>query len=90
LASWLIEAGAKAIPGIQFPYTPNGFRHGGAHVYQDMPVPTLTFTQNWETDLNPHFHTPNDFAEGLNFQTLTKSCKFILAGAMAWAYDIVR
>ena len=90
LARWMRDVGKRNVTGMDFVPTENDFNQGDGSAYWELGVPTLVFTQNWETDMNPNYHTISDFAETLNYQTLFKSYEFIASGVLAWAFDIVK
>ncbi|MBI2522279.1 MAG: M28 family peptidase [Bdellovibrio sp.] len=90
LARLFQEAGKRTVSGIQFEINANDFNQGNGAAYWDLDAPTLIFTQNMESDMNPNYHTADDFAETLNYQTLYKSYQFIATGVLAWAFDIVK
>ncbi|HAZ14827.1 MAG: hypothetical protein A2X86_22110 [Bdellovibrionales bacterium GWA2_49_15] len=90
LAQLFENAGKRTVSGITFEMNPNDFNQGNGSAYWEFDIPTLIFTQNMESDMNPNFHTVDDFAETLNYQTLYKSYQYIASGVLAWAFDIVK
>lgn len=49
--------------------------------FSQFDFPVLTFSQNWENDLNKERqHTPQDFVETLNINSFTRSFLHLLAG----------
>ena len=90
LGFWMRDVGKRSVPSMDFNPVENEFNQGDGSAYWEAGVPTLVFTQNWESDMNPNYHTISDFAETLNYQTLFKSYEFIASGVLAWAFDIMK
>ncbi|MEK6624054.1 MAG: M28 family peptidase, partial [Bdellovibrionota bacterium] len=90
LAHGFQQAGKRTVSDISFEIKANDFNQGNGAAYWDLDAPTLIFTQNMESDMNPNYHTVDDFAETLNYQTLYKSYQFIASGVLSWAFDIVK
>jgi hypothetical protein len=61
-----------------------------ASFFKTAGVPSVTFGQNREGDLNPRYMTSNDFAETLNINTYTNVFRYITSGVLAWNYDVVK
>jgi hypothetical protein len=69
--------------GVEFTPDPNGFNQGDHVKFWDKGIPSLVFSQNWETDFNHrNYQTPHDLPETVNAQTLE--------GVLTWlTYGIV-
>lgn len=68
---------------VRISFTPigNSFPHSGDLKLWDENLIGATFSQNWEEDFNKdRNHSPNDFVETLNFNTLYSSFRFIAGG----------
>jgi hypothetical protein len=90
LATPLMELGKKMYPIVDFELTPNGMNSSSHIRFWEAHIPSICFSENWETDFNPRFHTPNDFAETLNMNTFYSSFKYITSSLLALNYGIVK
>ena len=92
LAKFIIERGSKNYgslslslanhPSEGFPVSAQNLAEAG--------IPSVTLSQNRETDLNPRFMTSNDFVETLNIATYTNVFKYVSSMVLSWNYDIVK
>jgi len=89
-AKRFLQAGEKTSQGLSFEIMPNAFNSSNHIYFWQQDIPAMVLSQNWETDLNPRYHTPDDFAETLNTQTYYKAFQFIAGAAVSLSYDIVR
>lgn len=74
---------------VKFELSSNGFDSSDHINFWSEGYPALTFTQNWEDDLNPRYHTKNDFVETLNLKTWFASFQYISGAVLSWAFDIL-
>jgi hypothetical protein len=56
--------------------------------FWDLNLGVVQLSQDLENDLNPRFHTKNDFVETLNFTTFYKNYRFITGSLLAWCFDL--
>lgn len=86
----LNKMGKNMYPMIDFVPEANGMNSSSHIRFWEKGYPAVTFTQNWESDFNPRFHTPDDFVETINFQTFNNSFRFISSGVVAFLFAIVK
>ena len=55
----------------------NDFKSSDNFRFTDVGIPSVTFSQNWEDDLNPNYQTSNDFPETLNQRILYKAFQYL-------------
>ena len=76
-----LQKGKSIESRISFDPIGNSFPHTGDIRVWDDSLLGATLSQNWEEDFNKsRNHSPNDFAETLNFNTLYSSFRFIAGG----------
>ncbi len=75
---------------IEFKPEANGMNSSSHISFWEAGIPAICFSQNWESDFNPRFHTPNDFVETLNMNTYINAFRYITGAMLAWNYDIVK
>ena len=74
---------------VKFKLEPNGFNSSDHINFWGEGFPAITFSQNWETDLNPRYHSSDDFVETLNLKTWYASYQYITGAVLSWAFDIL-
>lgn len=73
---------------VNFEYLGNGIDSGDHFLFWEKGIPAIVISQNWETDYNSkRNHTPNDFPETLNYNTLTNVLKSLSQAILIWSYD---
>ena len=82
--------GKRLYSTIDFTPEANGMNSSSHISFWEAGIPALCFSQNWESDFNPRFHTPNDFVETLNMNTYTNAFRYITGSVLAWNYDVVK
>lgn len=90
LVTMLTNAGKKLYSTIDFKPEANSMNSSSHISFWEAGYPAVCFSQNWESDFNPRFHTPNDFVETLNINTYTSAFRYITGALIAWNYDIVK
>ena len=90
LTTMITDAGKRLYNSIEFKPEANGMNSSSHISFWEAGVPAVCLTQNWETDFNPRFHTPNDFVETLNMNTYSNAFRYITGSVLAWDYDIVK
>ena len=90
LATILNGAGKRMYSSIDFKPEANSMNSSSHLSFWNAGIPAVCFSQNWESDFNPRFHTPNDFVETLNMSTYVQVFRYITASLMAWNYDVVK
>ena len=91
LAAQLIGKGEKMGTKVSFQFRPNNFDQSDTFRFWEQGITAVTFSQNWEEDLNPKFYqTPQDTAETLNHETFYGSYKFIGGAVLSTLLDITR
>lgn len=90
LVNTLTTMGKKLYPTIDFRPEANSMNSSSHINFWEAGYSAVCFTQNWESDFNPRFHTPNDFVETLNINTYTNAFRYITGALIAWNYDIVK
>jgi len=90
LANTLIGAGKRMYNSIEFKPEANSMNSSSHLSFWNAGIPAVCFSENWESDFNPRFHTPNDFVETLNMNTYIQVFRYITASVMAWNYDVVK
>lgn len=81
--------GSQMTRKVKFELDPNGFDSSDHINFWAEGHAAVTFTQNWEDDLNPRYHTKNDFVETLNLKTWFASFQYISGAVLSWAFDIL-
>jgi hypothetical protein len=90
LVTMMTENGNRLYKTIDFKPEANGMNSSSQISFWEAGIPAICFSQNWESDFNPRFHTPNDFVETLNINTYTNAFRYITGSLLAWNYDIVK
>ncbi len=74
---------------VDFTPTQKDFQNGDNVSFQKLGIPSLVYTQNWESDFNANrIHTQSDFVASLNIKTLAHSTKSIAMAIASWALDL--
>lgn len=87
-ANSFLKSGSEITRAVKFTQEPNGFNMSDHINFWPLNIPVLALTQDWENDLNPRYHTKNDFFETINFSTLHANYKYITGAVVAWAREI--
>jgi hypothetical protein len=91
LVKKISAAGTLMTSKVTFEVKPIGFENSDNIRYQEVNIPAVTYSQNWEEDFNPKFfQTKQDTPETLNHETLYHSFQFIAGGVAATLLDIVK
>ncbi len=90
LAKIIMNIPNRKINTINFELTPNGFNSSDHINFWDKGIAAITFTQNWEEDLNPRYHTKNDFVETINKKTLYNAYRYIALGVISYVLKLER
>jgi hypothetical protein len=90
LVDTLTSMGKKLVSTIEFKPEANSMNSSSHINFWEAGYPAVCFSENWESDFNPRFHTPNDFVETLNINTYANAFKYITGALLAWNYDIVK
>lgn len=90
LATMISNSGKRLYSNIEFKPEANGMNSSSHISFWEAGIPAICLSQNWESDFNPRFHTPNDFVETLNMNTYTLAFRYITGSVLAWNYDIVK
>lgn len=85
----LNKIGSKMTTRVKFKLQDNGFNSSDHINFWGEGFPAVTFTQNWETDRNPRYHTSDDFVETLNLTTWYASYQYISGAVLSWVFDIL-
>lgn len=88
LASKIINGGKKTWSAIDFKPVANAMNSSSHQVFWDRGFDAVVMTQNWESDFNPRWHTPNDFVETLNLSTWASAFKFITGSVLAMSFSV--
>lgn len=90
LVNTMTNMGKKLVSTIEFKPEANSMNSSSHINFWEAGYPAICFSENWESDFNPRFHTPNDFVETLNINTYTNAFRYITGALIAWNYDIVK
>lgn len=90
LATLISNNGKRLYSMVEFKPEANGMNSSSHISFWEVGHPAICLSQNWESDFNPRFHTPNDFVETLNMNTYTFGFRYITGALLAWNYDIVK
>ena len=90
LTTMITNSGKRLYGQVEFKPEANGMNSSSHISFWDAGFPAVCMSQNWETDFNPRFHTPNDFVETLNMNTYTNAFRYITGSVLAWNYDVVK
>jgi len=80
----------KNSSGVNFEITANSMNSSSHIRFWEKNIPAVCFTQNWDTDFNPRYHTSNDFSETLNMSTYHQTFKYLTVGFLGLLFDIVK
>jgi len=75
---------------IKFEPTKNNFKKSDQFRFWEANIPSIVFTQNWESDFNPRFQTPNDFPETINLKTFNFAFRSIALSTIGYLLDLKR
>lgn len=87
-AGKIINGGKKTWSAIDFKPVANAMNSSSHQVFWDRGFDAVVMTQNWESDFNPRWHTPNDFVETLNLSTWTSAFKFITGSVLSLSFGV--
>lgn len=90
LVTLMTTSGKRLYSQVEFTAEANGMNSSSHISFWEAGIAAICFSQNWESDFNPRFHTPNDFVETLNMTTYLNSFRYITGATLAWIYDIVK
>lgn len=90
LANLISNNGKRLYGAVEFKPEANGMNSSSHISFWQAGIPAICLSQNWESDFNPRFHTPNDFSETLNMNTYALAFRYITGALLAWNYDIVK
>jgi hypothetical protein len=91
LALQLVKMGKEVGGDVSFKPNANGFEYSDNIMFQEAGIPSVVFSQNWETDFNnTRYHTPDDFVETINQHTFHKALLSINAGVVSQALEITK
>lgn len=90
LTTLISENGKRLYKQVEFTPEANGMNSSSHINFWEAGIPAICMSQNWESDFNPRFHTPNDFIETLNMNTYINSFRYITGALLAWNYDVVK
>lgn len=90
LTNLVTENGKRLYGMIDFKPDANSMNSSSHINFWEAGVPAICMSQNWESDFNPRFNTPNDFVETLNINTYALAFRYITGSVLAWNYDIVK
>ena len=85
----LNRIGSKMTSKVKFKLEANSFNSSDHINFWGEGFTAITFTQNWESDLNPRYHTSNDFVETLNLKTWYASYLYLSGAVLSWVFDIL-
>ena len=88
IAKKLRKLGRNITSAVNFKIIDNGFNASDHISFREKNIPSLTFTQSWDTDFNPLYHSSKDVPETLNSQTYLLSTKYIIGATLAFLFDI--
>lgn len=88
LAATISKLNAVMMNGVTFKEMPNGFEYSDNIIFQDAGIPSLVFSQNWDSDFNNMYHTPNDFVERINQKSFHRALTTIVGSAISLALEI--
>ncbi|MFZ4713607.1 MAG: M28 family metallopeptidase [Bacteriovoracaceae bacterium] len=87
----LSRIGKEIASDVTFKPMGNGFEYSDNIMFQEAGIPSLVYSQNWETDFNSsRYHTPDDFVETINQHTFHKSVQSINAGVLSMALNVTK
>ena len=90
LANLITTNGKRLYSSIEFKPEANSMNSSSHISFWESGIPAVCMSQNWESDFNPRFHTPNDFIETLNMNTYSSAFRYITGSVLAWNYDVVK
>lgn len=88
LAGAIINGGKKTWGTIDFRAEANAMNSSSHEMFWKEGLSAVVLTQNWESDFNPRWHTPNDFYETLNLNTWNSSFRFIAGAVLSMVYGV--
>ncbi len=90
LLKLITESGNRLYGTIEFKPEANSMNSSSHISFWEAGLPAICFSQNWESDFNPRFHTSNDFVETLNMNTYIQAFRYITGSILAWNYDVAK
>jgi hypothetical protein len=90
LTTMITKNGSRLYSQVEFKPEANGMNSSSHINFWAAGYPAICMSQNWESDFNPRFHTPNDFVETLNINTYTNAFRYITGSVIAWNYGVVK
>lgn len=90
IANILTKSGKSINSMIDFKPEANSMNSSSHIRFWENGIPALCFSQNWETDFNPRYHTSNDFVETINMNTFDNGFRYITGAILAFDFDIVK
>jgi hypothetical protein len=89
LADSFAQRAKLASASIKFTQVEKKFKNGDAQSFIMHGFPSITFSQNWESDFNAkRIHTPQDYVETLNLETIYRAFRYITFGVSHWALGL--
>lgn len=90
LANELTTLAKKNYTTVSFEPTANGMNSSSQVSFWEQNIPAVVFTQNWEEDFNPRYHSADDFFETINFNTYFNSFRYIIFGVLCFNFGVVK
>lgn len=75
---------------IRFEVEANNFKKSDHFRFWEVGIPSIVFTQNWDTDFNPRYQTADDFPETINQKTFNFAYRYIALSTIGYLLDIKR
>ncbi len=88
LAGEIINGGKKTWSSIDFKVQANAMNSSSHEMFWKEGLTAVVLTQNWDSDFNPRWHTPNDFYETLNLNTWNSAYRFITGAVLSIIYGV--
>lgn len=89
IATYFNQMSAKGTFRVKFTPQKKNFLNGDNVSFEAIGVPSVIFTQNWESDFNANrIHSPSDYVATLNIDTLHHATNSIAMAIASWALDL--
>lgn len=88
LAEKLVSIGEQVSIAVDFKIESNSFNASDHLYFWKNNLSAVTFSENWETDFNPNYHTDADIPEALNMKTLYNSYRYLAGGITGMLLNI--